>query len=204
MTLPTPGSSPQTRVRRHSERSVRDRDELYAVLDAGLVVHVSFVVEGQPVVLAMGYARDGDRLLLHGSKRSRMMKLLADGAPMCAAVTLLDGLVLADSAFNHSMNYRSVVVHGRARELGDVAEKARALDLFVDFVLPGRSTELRGHTTKELATTMVLELPLDQVSLKARTGGPMRVPVPNEDGSLPWMGVIPLDVSRGEPQPLDG
>ncbi len=200
--LPAPGSSARTRVHRHGERAVRERQEMYAVLDDGLVAHVAFVADSEPVVLPMAYARDGDRLLLHGSSRNRMLRLICEGAPLCAVVTVVDGLVLAHSAFNHSMNYRSVVVYGRGCEIADPAEKARALDLFVDFLLPGRSAELPEHTSSELATTTIVELALDEVSVKARAGGPNAAP-PGRD-KLPWMGVIPLTVTRGAAQPLTG
>ncbi len=186
------GSTARTRVRRHSDRALTGRAALYAVLDEGLVAHVAFVVDGAPVVLPMGYARDGDRLLLHGSSRNRMLRAAAAGAEVCVTVTLLDGLVLAATAFTHSMNYRSAVVHGRGREVSDPAEKARALERFVDFVVPGRSAELRPSTRKELAATLVVAVPLAEASVKARSGGPMEVA-----GPAPWTGVIPLRVVRG-------
>ncbi|MCA1690170.1 MAG: pyridoxamine 5'-phosphate oxidase family protein [Actinobacteria bacterium] len=193
---PTLGATPRTRVHRHSERARSDREGLYAVLDAGLVAHVGFVVDGAPAVLPMGYARDGDRVLLHGSSRNRMLGALAGGAEVCVAVTLLDGLVLAGSAFTHSMNYRSVVVYGRGQEVTDPGEKARALELFVDFVVPGRSAELRPSNRKELAATLVVALPLEEASVKARAGGPIG---PEDPG--PWTGVIPLRLVRGDPVP---
>jgi nitroimidazol reductase NimA-like FMN-containing flavoprotein (pyridoxamine 5'-phosphate oxidase superfamily)/drug/metabolite transporter (DMT)-like permease len=191
------GATARTRVHRHSERAGTDREDLYAVLDAGLVAHVGFVVDGAPVVLAMGYARDGDRVLLHGSSRNRMLRAVAGGAEVCVAVTLLDGLVLAASAFTHSMNYRSAVVHGRGREVTDPGEKERALERFVDFVVPGRSAELRPSNRKELAATLVVAIGLDEASVKARAGGPVGA----EDDAGPWTGVIPLRLVRGEPIP---
>ncbi len=189
-----PGATPRTRVHRHPERALTDRSDLEAVLDAGLVAHVAFVADGQPVVLPMGYARDGDRLLLHGSSRNRMLAAVAGGAELCVTVTLLDGLVLAGTAFTHSMNYRSAVVHGRGREVTDPVEKARALGRFVDFLIPGRSAELPAITANELRATRVVAVPLDEASVKARAGGP--VPA---GGPGPWTGVIPLRLVRDEP-----
>jgi nitroimidazol reductase NimA-like FMN-containing flavoprotein (pyridoxamine 5'-phosphate oxidase superfamily)/drug/metabolite transporter (DMT)-like permease len=185
------GATPRTKVHRHSERALADRSDLYAVLDAGLVAHVAFVADGAPVVLPMGYARDGDRLLLHGSSRNRLLRAAAAGAEVCVTVTLLDGLVLASRAFSHSMNYRSAVVHGRGREIADPGEKARALERFVDFMVPGRSALLPASTAKELAATLVLAVPLAEASVKARTGPPQ----PGEGDA--WTGVVPLRVLRG-------
>ncbi|MGI8802907.1 MAG: pyridoxamine 5'-phosphate oxidase family protein [Solirubrobacteraceae bacterium] len=187
------GETARTRVHRHSDRALADRGDLYAVLDAGLVAHVGFVVDGAAAVLPMGYARDGDRLLLHGSSRNRMLRAAADGAEVCVTVTLLDGLVLATTAFTHSMNYRSAVVYGRGREITEAAEKARALERFVDFMVPGRSAELRPSNAKELAATLVIAVPLAEASVKARTGGPK----PAGEGAGPWTGVIPLNLVRG-------
>ncbi len=196
--LPPLGAGPRTRIHRHAERGLNDRAALHAVLDAGLVAHVAFVADGSPVVLPMGYARDGERLLLHGSSRNRLLRAVAGGAEVCVTVTLLDGIVLAASAFTHSMNYRSAVVHGRGREVTGPAEKAAALERFVDFVVPGRSGELRPSTAKELAATLVIEVPLAEASVKARDGGPQ--PGPAGAGRGPWTGVIPLRLARGEPQ----
>ncbi|MEO9173901.1 MAG: pyridoxamine 5'-phosphate oxidase family protein, partial [Gaiellales bacterium] len=182
------GNTPRTRVHRHSDRAHPDRDDLYAVLDEGLVAHVGFVADGAPVVLPMAYARDGDQLLLHGSSRNRM---LAGEPELCVTVTLLDGLVLASRAFTHSMNYRSAVIYGRGRELTDPAEKAEALKRFVDFIVPGRSAVLPPSNRKELAATLVVCVPLTEASVKARTGDPKPDP---QDG--PWTGVIPLRQPR--------
>jgi nitroimidazol reductase NimA-like FMN-containing flavoprotein (pyridoxamine 5'-phosphate oxidase superfamily) len=199
--LPAPGATARTRIRRHADRARHTREELYAVLDAGLVAHVAFVADGRPVVLPMGYARDGDVLLLHGSSRNRMLRALAAGRELGATGTLLDGLVLAGTAFTHSMNYRSAVVHGRAREIDDPAAKARALDRVVDFLIPGRSRELPAHTRQELAATLVLEVDLTETSVEVRSGGPKASPA--RDGApAPWTGVVPLAVTRGEPEPV--
>jgi drug/metabolite transporter (DMT)-like permease/nitroimidazol reductase NimA-like FMN-containing flavoprotein (pyridoxamine 5'-phosphate oxidase superfamily) len=189
------GATERTRVHRHRERAASERADLHAVLDGGLVAHVALVVDGGPVVLPMAYARDGERLLLHGSRRNRLLVLVAGGAPVCLTVTLLDGLVLAGTAFTHSMNYRSAVVYGRGRELEDEGEKARALELVVDAILPGRSAELPPSTRQELAATLVVELPLAEASVKARTGPPK--PAPGGEAGA-WTGVVPLRLVRGD------
>jgi drug/metabolite transporter (DMT)-like permease/nitroimidazol reductase NimA-like FMN-containing flavoprotein (pyridoxamine 5'-phosphate oxidase superfamily) len=189
VSLPALGVSDRTRVRRHSERARVDRAELHSVLDAGLVAHVGFVVDGSPVVLPMGYVRDGEQLLLHGSSRNRMLRAVAGGAELCVTVTLLDGLVLAATALNHSMNYRSAVIHARGCELTDPGAKARALALLVEFVVPGRTALLPPIRLKELAATLVVAVPLAEASVKARAGGP----VPGrDDDDEPWTGVIGL------------
>lgn len=193
-----PGATPRTRIHRHADRAIHNRDELYEILDAGLVAHVAFIADGCPVVLPMGYARDGDTLLLHGSSRNRMLRTLADGAELCATVTLLDGLVLGATAFTHSMNYRSAVIYGRAIPITDPCAKAYALDCIVDFILPGRARDLPEHRPGELAATLVLAVALHEVSVKARSGPP---PPASPRGTSPWMGVIPLALTRGEPQP---
>jgi nitroimidazol reductase NimA-like FMN-containing flavoprotein (pyridoxamine 5'-phosphate oxidase superfamily) len=193
-----PGATPRTRIRRHADRAGHSRDELYEILDAGLVAHVGFVIDGCPVVLPMGYARDGDTLLLHGSSGNRMLRALAGGAELCVTVTLVDGLVLAATAFTHSMNYRSAVIYGRASPIIDRKAKGQALDRVIDFLVPGRARELPAHTGQELAATLVLAVPLHEVSVKARSGPP--TPASPESAS-PWTGVIPLAITRGQPQP---
>lgn len=193
-----PVATPRTRIRRHADRARHSRDELYEILDAGLVTHVAFIADGYPVVLPMGYARDGDVLLLHGSSRNRMLRALACGAELCATITLLDGLVLGATAFTHSMNYRSAIIYGHATQITDAGAKRRALDCFVDFLLPGRTRELPAHTRQELAATLVLAIPLHEVSVKARSGPPPQAP---PRSTAPWTGIIPLTVTRGEPQP---
>jgi len=188
----------RTTVRRNPKRGVYDREVVNAILDAGLVAHVGFVHDGQPYVVPMSYARDGDRLLLHGSGGSRLMRALADGAPACVTVTLLDGLVLARSVFHHSMNYRSVVALGSATEL-EGAEKAAALEALVEGLVPGRSREARAPDRAELAATLILAFPLDEVSAKVRSGPPVDDPA---DLDLPaWAGTIPLALVVGAPQP---
>ena len=196
--MATPPSD-RTRVRRLPKRGAYDRVTIDAILDEGLICHLGFVVDGEPRVIPTGYARDGDRLLLHGARTSAAMRALAAGAEACATVTLLDGLVLARSAFHHSMNYRSVVVLGRAVELTDPVEKAAALDCLVEHLVPGRTADARPATSRELDQTTVVALPLDEASAKVRTGGPVD---DDDDLALPvWAGVVPLALSHREPVP---
>lgn len=190
---------PRHQVRRHPERANYDRSAAYAVLDAACVGHVGFALDGQPFVIPMLYARDGDRLLLHGGVSSRLMKALAQGIECCVAVTHVDGLVLARSQFHHSVNYRSVVAFGQARVIEDANEKAAALVRLVEAIVPGRSSDARGADRQELAATVVLELPIADLSLKARAGEPADAA---EDLALPvWAGVIPLALRPGAPLP---
>jgi len=184
--------SARTRVQRLPARGVYDATTLAAILDEGLICHIGFVVEGQPFVLPTTYVRQGDHLYVHGSSASRMLKTLAGGVDACVTVTLLDGLVLARSAFHHSMNYRSVVVLGHARAVTDLAEKRRALDALLEHVLPGRSSQVRKPNDKELAATLVLAMPLKEASAKVRRGPPLD---DEEDYSLRcWAGELPLRV----------
>jgi hypothetical protein len=158
---------------------------------------VGFVREGQPFVIPMAYVRDGESLLLHGSTKAGVLAALAGGIPACATVTHLDGLVLARSAFHHSVNYRSVAVLGRARPVGDEDAKRRALDVFLERFVPGRRAEVRGPDPQELRATLVVELPIEEVVAKRRAGGPID---DEEDLALPvWAGVVPLVVAAGEP-----
>src|SRR5882724_5651059 len=168
-----PSPTPRTRVRRLPQRAAYDEATIHAILDNGLVCHIGFVHEGQPFVLPTTYARLGDALVLHGSAASRMLRGLRDGIPICVTVTLLDGLVLARSAFHHSMNYRSVVVLGVAAEVTDEAEKVRGLEAIVEHVVPGRWREVRPPSAQELRATMVLRLPVVEASAKVRSGGPL-------------------------------
>ena len=184
-----PGATERTRLRRLPEKAATDTDALHAVLDAGLVAHVAVVSDGQPYVLPVGYARDGERVLLHGSTGSRLFRALAAGAPTCLTVTLLDGLVLARSAFESSMNYRSVMVLGSCTELHG-ADKDAALRRLSDHLLPDRWDDVRPPSRKELAKTTVLALPLDECSVKISTGGPDDAP---EDLDRPtWAGHVPI------------
>lgn len=192
--------TPRTTVRR-SERAGYDRDAVHAVLDEGLVAHVGLTVDGQPYVIPMAYARHGDRLVLHGSVATRLMRRLDAGVPLCVTVTLLDGLVLSRSRFHHSMNYRSVVVLGTGRRIRDPRDAGAALDALVDHVVPGRTAHTRPGSPVEIRQTAVIEVPIEEASLKARTGGPGDEP---EDLSLSaWAGVVPLSVVAGPPVPSD-
>jgi uncharacterized protein len=178
----------RTQVRRLPERGAYDRATVHAVLDEGFICHVGFVVDGQPYVVPTGYARVGETIYLHGSTGSRLG--LRPGMDVCVTVTLLDGLVLARSAFHHSMNYRSVMAIGRTRPVTDPAQKDAALRALVDHIVPGRSAAVRGADRRELAATAVLALPLDAVSAKVRTGPPID---DEPDYALPiWAGVLPL------------
>ena len=188
--------SDRTRVRRLAERGRYETETIHAILDEALICHVGFVVDGQPVVIPTIHWRDGETLYFHGSAASRMLRSLRDGVDACVTVTLLDGLVLARSAFHHSMNYRSVVVFGKAREVRE-DEKVRVLDSLVEHVVRGRSKEIRAPNLKELRQTLVLALPIDEASAKIRTGGPVD---DEEDYALPvWAGVLPLTLTPGEP-----
>ncbi len=191
--------TPRTQVKRLPKRGVYDQAQVYSILDEGFVCHVGFAVEGQPYVIPTGYVRSGDQIYFHGSAASRMLRALDGGIDVCLTVTLLDGLVLARSAFHHSMNYRSVVVLGKARPVTDTAEKTEALRRFTNHVVPGRWDEVRPPTDQELKATSVLALPLEEVSAKVRTGGPID---DEEDYALTvWAGVVPIRMQRGEPMP---
>jgi nitroimidazol reductase NimA-like FMN-containing flavoprotein (pyridoxamine 5'-phosphate oxidase superfamily) len=182
--------TPRTKLKRHPERGSYDPVTVYAILDEALVCHMGFVAGGQPYVLPTTYGRAGDRLFVHGSAASRALDVVGSGVPMCVTVTLLDGLVLARSAFKHSMNYRSVVMLGTATVVGERADKVEALRTIVDHVVPGRWDSVRPPTEKELKATTVLCLPLTEVSAKIRSGPPLD---DAEDYGLPgWAGEIPL------------
>ncbi len=186
----------RTKVRRLADRGRYERDLVHAILDEAYLAHVGFVIDGQPRVLPMTYGRDGDVLYLHGAVGNAMLRASA-GAEVCVTVTLLDGLVLARSAFHHSMNYRSVVLLGEAEKVEDPDEKRRAFDVIVDHVLPGRSELARPADDGEVRTTLVLRLPIDEGSAKVRTGPPKDDP---EDMDLPvWAGVVPLRTVHGDP-----
>jgi nitroimidazol reductase NimA-like FMN-containing flavoprotein (pyridoxamine 5'-phosphate oxidase superfamily) len=187
----------RTRVRRLPKRGQYDAATIHAILDEAMICHVGFVVDGAPVVIPTIHWRDGDTLYFHGSAASRMLRSLKNGVDACVTVTLLDGLVLARSAFHHSMNYRSVVVFGKAREVADEDEKVRALEALVEHVVRGRSQDIRQPNDKELRQTLVLAMPLDEASAKIRTGGPVD---DDEDYALPmWAGVLPLRLTPGDP-----
>jgi uncharacterized protein len=189
----------RTRVRRVPQRGAYERETVEAILDETLISHVGFVHDGQPVVIPTLHARLGDRLYLHGSAASRMLRTLAKGVPVCATATLVDGLVLARSAFHHSVNYRSVVVFGQATQVEPEEERLQALELFTEKLVPGRWADVRPPTRQEMKGTKVLSLPLDEASAKVRTGPPID---DDEDYDLPvWAGVLPLSTEVASPQP---
>ncbi len=171
MSLPNPGESPRTEINRLKQRSVSDRDAMYEILDSTILCHIGYVESGQPYVLPYAFVRDGDRILIHGSSGARFMRELAKGAPTCITVTKLDGLVLARTTFDSSMNYRSVVILGTAEEVtGD--DKNELLEKVSDGLVPGRTLEVRKSTNKELAATTLLSISLAEASVKIRSGMP--------------------------------
>jgi len=187
----------RTTLKRLPKRGVYDRELVYRILDEGFICHVSFAVDGQPFVIPTGYARIADQLYIHGSQVSRMLRTLVQGIDVCIAVTLVDGLVLARSAFHHSVNYRSVVIFGRAAMVEEKEAKLAALFAFSEHVIPGRWNDVREPTEQELKATTVLSLPLLEVSAKVRTGPPID---DEEDYALNvWAGVLPLRMIAGEP-----
>ncbi|HET8739233.1 MAG TPA: pyridoxamine 5'-phosphate oxidase family protein [Acidimicrobiia bacterium] len=188
----------KTRIRRLPERAVDDRAVIHDILDESFVCHAAYVTEGRPVVIPTLYARDGERLLLHGSNSMGLAKAVRAGSPLSVAVTLLDGLVVARSAFNSSANYRSVVVHGDGRLL-EGEEKRTALEVIIDRLIPGRLAEVRASTDAEIRQTSVIELGLEEVSAKVRSGGP-----DDDEADLDepvWAGVVPFRLVAGEPVP---
>jgi len=187
----------RTRLRRKAERGSHDRAVVDAILDAGLVCHVGFAVDGAPWVFPTAYARIGDHVYLHGAAGNFALRTLAGGTEACVTVTVVDGLVLARSAFHHSMNYRSVMVFGRPEKVEDPNEKRRAVLAIVEHLVPGRSTDSRPPTPEELRATLVVRLGVDESSAKVRTGGPVD---DEEDMALPhWAGVLPLSLAPGAP-----
>ena len=194
-----PMPTPRTRLVRESERAVYDRQAAYRILDEGFLCHVGFAVDGQPFVIPTSYGRKDDCLYIHGSAASRMLRQMQQAIPVCITVTLLDGLVLARSIFNHSMNYRSVVVLGKAMAVTDPEEKLEALRLLSEHILPGRWVESRLPNEKELKATQVMRLPITEFSAKVRQGPPID---DEEDLAFPtWAGVIPLEMAIGTPIP---
>jgi len=188
----------RTRINRYPARGDYDRTTIETILDEAMVCHVGFVVDGQPYVIPTIHARDGARLYIHGSPMSRMLRTAAAGVPLCLTVTLHDGIVLARSAFHHSMNYRSVVVLGTAREVTGTAPKVAAMRALVDHLMPGRWEEARQPSAGEIAATIILEMPLTEASAKVRVGGPIDS---EDDYTLPvWAGVVPLTLAPGTPQ----
>jgi nitroimidazol reductase NimA-like FMN-containing flavoprotein (pyridoxamine 5'-phosphate oxidase superfamily) len=189
----------RTQVKRLPKRGKYDTETVYKILDEAFVCHVGFVVDGQPFVIPTNFGRVGDKLYLHGSAASRMLRTLSAGIPVCVTVTLVDGLVLARSAFHHSVNYRSVVILGTAQLVDEPTEKMEALRLFTEHVMKGRWDEIRWPNEQELKGTTVLALPLEEVSAKVRVGGPVD---DEEDYSLSvWAGVLPLSTTTSAPIP---
>ncbi|MDR8414608.1 pyridoxamine 5'-phosphate oxidase family protein [Nonomuraea sp. 3-1Str] len=191
-------TTPRTTLGRSKERGSADRNDLYEVLDAGLICHLGVVADGHPMVVPTGYGRDGDTLYLHGSTGARSLRA-AEGAEVCVTVTHLDGIVLARSVFHHSVNYRSAVIYGTARLVTDDDERLTGLRVLTERLAPGQWDYARRPNRKELAATAVLALPLDEASVKIRRGGPVDE---DEDHGLPvWAGVLPLVTSWGAPVP---
>jgi uncharacterized protein len=189
--------TPRTRVVREHERGVYDRDAINQILDEGFLCHVGFVADGQPFVIPTSYGRDGNILYIHGSAASRMLRNLDQGIPVCITVTLLDGLVLARSVFNHSMNYRSVVILGKATLVNDSEEKLQALRILSEHIVPQRWDDSRQPNEKELKATSVLRIPIEEFSAKVRVGPPID---DEPDYAFPtWAGVIPLNAEVGTP-----
>jgi len=187
----------RTTLRRLPKRGVFERTEVYQILDEGFICHVGFIAAGKPVVIPTSYWRVDDELYIHGSAASRMLTSLEEGLDVCVTVTIVDGLVLARSAFHHSINYRSVVVFGRAQIVADADEKLRLVERFTNHIIPGRWSEVRAPNDSELKATLVLKLPLKEVSAKVRTGPPID---DEEDYELPiWAGVLPLRLIADAP-----
>jgi len=185
----------RTRVIREADRGVYDREAVYRILDEGFLCHVGFAVDGQPFVIPTSYGRKDSNLYIHGSAASRMLRQMKAGVAVCVTVTLLDGLVLARSVFNHSMNYRSVVILGKAALLDDSDEKIEALRVLAEHIIPGRWDDARQPNERELKATSVLRVPIEEFSAKVRTGPPID---DEEDYSFPsWAGVIPLEMTVG-------
>ena len=192
----------RTRVVREAQRGAYDRDTVYRILDEGFLCHIGFVVDGQPFVIPTSYGRKDATLYIHGSAASRMLRQMKDGVAVCITVTLLDGLVLARSVFNHSMNYRSVVILGNATLVDDPKEKLAALRVLSEHILPGRWDDARQPNERELKATSVLRVPLEEFSAKVRTGPPKD---DEEDYAFPtWAGVVPLAMVAGKPIDDDG
>jgi len=187
----------RTQLRRHAERGVYDMEQIYSILDEGYICNLGFTVDGQPYVIPTAYGRSGNRIYIHGSAASRTVCSLGEGIKVCATVTLVDGFVLARSAFRHSINYRSVVILGRASLVSDPTEKLEALRCFTNHLVADRWEEVRSPNSTEMLKTSVLALPLEEVSAKVRSGPPLDL---EEDYPIPvWAGVVPVSPHLGEP-----
>ncbi|HYX26981.1 MAG TPA: pyridoxamine 5'-phosphate oxidase family protein [Pyrinomonadaceae bacterium] len=191
--------TPRTTLKRLPKRGSQERETINQILDEGFICHVGFVVDSRPVVIPTGYARDGDRLIIHGSQASRMLRTLKAGVDVCVTVTLVDGLVLARSAFHHSMNYRSVVIFGRATSIENREDKLAALFALSEHMIAGRWSDVRKPNEAELQQTTVLSLPIDEASAKIRTGPPLD---DEEDYAMNvWAGVLPMKLITESPAP---
>jgi nitroimidazol reductase NimA-like FMN-containing flavoprotein (pyridoxamine 5'-phosphate oxidase superfamily) len=191
----------RTELRRLPDRGSHDRETIDSILDAGFLAHVGFCLDGQPFVIPTLYGRDGERLYLHGSAASRMLRELETGVAVCVTVTLVDGLVLSRSAFDHSMNYRSIVAFGTARKVVDPEQKVKSLRVISEHLIAGRWADVRGPSEKELKATMVLEFSIEEASSKVRSGPPLD---DESDYGLPvWAGVLPLEIKSRPPIPDD-
>ena len=194
------GPSTRTTVRRLNDRGAYDRDTIDAILDEAFICHAACHVDGTTWMIPTAFGRDGDRLLLHGAAANHVLKAAAAGAELTVTVTLVDGLVLARSTFHHSINYRSVTIFGTATDITDPVEKAAALELIVEHMLPGRTTEARAAYDVELKSTRVVSLPIEEASAKVRTGGPKEEPDDIARNEA-WAGVLPLVTTAGAPEP---
>ena len=190
----------RTRIRRLPERAIEDRDEIYSILDDGFLCHVAYLRHERPLVIPTLYARDGDRVLLHGSNSAGFVRAAREGSPLSIGITHVDAIVAARSGFHSSANYRSVVIHGHGSILEGV-DKERALDVIVDWMIPGRVADIRRPTDAELKQTSVVAIELDEVTAKARSGGPKDDPHDLE--SEVWAGLIPIEQAKGSPVPSD-
>jgi nitroimidazol reductase NimA-like FMN-containing flavoprotein (pyridoxamine 5'-phosphate oxidase superfamily) len=188
----------RNRVKRLAKRATYDRAAIHPILDTALLCHIAYVIEGQPYCTPTAFWREDETLFWHGSSASRMLRAQSDGIPVCLTVTHMDGLVLARSGFNHSINYRSVMAYGTARRIEDPVEKRRTMDAFVERFFPGRNAELREPTVQEVKATSILSMQIEQASAKIRATGPGD---DEEDFGLPvWAGVVPLRTVIGAPQ----
>lgn len=189
--------TPRNRLKRNPRRGHYDKETIYGIIDEALICHVGFVVDGQPYVIPALHARQGNRILLHGAKGSRMLRYLQGGGEVCITITLLDGIVLARSAFHHSMNYRSVVLFGKGEMIDGKEEKLSALEALTEHIVPGRWEEVRAPNSKELDATAIVAVPIESASAKIRTGPPIDA---KDDYDLPvWAGVLPIRRSVGNP-----
>jgi nitroimidazol reductase NimA-like FMN-containing flavoprotein (pyridoxamine 5'-phosphate oxidase superfamily) len=189
----------RTAIKRLAYRGTYEREAVYAILDEGFVCHVAFAVEGRPFMIPTAYARQGDRLVLHGSSSNRMLRALVAGAEACVTVTLVDGLVIARSAFHHSINYRSVVLFAKAVEVTDPGEKMQALHDIVEHLVPGRWSQTREPSHDEMTMTKIVAIPIEEAAAKVRSGPPLD---DEADHALPvWAGVLPLHTQTGLPEP---